>query len=65
MEYKIITETSTSSLELKINNMIGKGWKPLGGVSIGTNLRDNKPTHSNYSSQVMLIQTMIKEVVKK
>ncbi len=65
MEYKIITGTSTLQLELSVNNMISKGWKPLGGVSIGTNLKDNKTTSSNYSYQVMLIQTMIKEVVKK
>ena len=32
--YIIITETSSSQLELRVNYYLEQGYKPLGGVSI-------------------------------
>lgn len=36
MQYLIITDYDIKILQRKINRMMGKGWKPLGGVVVFT-----------------------------
>jgi hypothetical protein len=33
MEYKILENSSAAKLENEVNMLIGKGWKPAGGVA--------------------------------
>ena len=35
MVYKIVEGTDPQVLEVKVNELIGKGWKPLGGPVAG------------------------------
>ena len=67
MDYKIITSWTLDLLESKVKEMIKKGWKPIGGVSVGHNVSSgNKPiTMTNYKNNVVLYQSMIKEDDKK
>ena len=66
MDYKIITSTSIDELENKVKQMIKLGWKPTGGVSIGTRLINDIPkTNLNqFKDIVMYIQTIIKDDVQ-
>jgi hypothetical protein len=67
MDYKIITSTSTDELENKVKQMIKQGWKPIGGVSIGTRIvNDNYklPNLNQFKDMVMYIQTIIKDDVQ-
>ena len=40
-DYIILSESSPEWLEKKVNTFIGKGWKLLGGVSVGIGGADN------------------------
>ena len=67
MDYKIITSTSTDELESKVKQMIKLGWKPIGGVSIGTRIvNDNYklPNLNQFKDMVIYIQTIIKDDVQ-
>ena len=65
MEYKIITKQSLILLEKEIEIMIKKGWKPIGGVSVGQIISDEKIRSVDYFNKVTLYQSMIKEDDKK
>lgn len=67
MDYKIITSTTIDELENKVKEMIKLGWKPIGGVSIGTRTLNDKlklPNLGNFKDMVMLTQTMIKDDIQ-
>lgn len=34
MKYRILSMNSDSSMERLVNQYIGKGWKPLGGIAV-------------------------------
>jgi len=34
MEYKIVKEITTYSLEKKVNELLDEGWEPTGGILI-------------------------------
>lgn len=46
MKYRVIVETSSKSLEDRVNSFIEIGWIPQGGVSVSSN---------GYYSQAMII----------
>ncbi len=54
MLYKIIEETSISSLEHTVNLMMESGWKPIGGITI-------KMDQSNNSNQLIYLQSLLND----
>jgi len=36
MKYRILSMNTDSSMERLVNEYIGKGWKPLGGIAVRT-----------------------------
>jgi hypothetical protein len=64
MEQKIITSSSASGLNEKIEKMIVEGWKPLGShqvVVIHSQNRFAGTQHRDTLHQVEYSQTMMKE----
>ena len=52
-QYLIVQEDMVVSLAIKVNDLIGKGFKPIGGVAIGK---------TNYNKETIYCQAMIREV---
>lgn len=36
MEYKIVFDSFPEGLEDKVNEMIGQGWRPQGGIAVSS-----------------------------
>lgn len=51
-QYLIAQEDMVVSLAIKVNDLIAKGFKPIGGVAIG----------KNFCGKIQYCQAMIREV---
>ena len=54
MEYKIVNKFSGELLEYYVNDLISKGWEPIGGICVNTDEFDRE----------CLYQAMIKKGAK-
>ncbi len=65
MEYKLVLENDGIELMKTVNGLIADGWKPLGGVSVTTEVRESAPkmfwNAHGYSSNLVLAQAMIRD----
>lgn len=52
MEYKIVNNFSRELLEYDVNDLISKGWEPIGGICVNT---------GEFGRKVCLYQAMIKK----
>lgn len=67
MEYKLIMENDGVKLMKVVNKLIADGWKPLGGVSVSTEIRESAPKMfwqgNGYNSNLILAQAMTRDIV--
>lgn len=50
MKYKIVTKSNKHRIESEVNELISKGWKPIGGVSYSDELDEY--------NQAMIMETI-------
>ena len=61
MEYILLKKTDAGELVAEVNNMISKGWRPLGGVSIAFGRIRNNYGAKAWVEVLFHVQAMIKE----
>ena len=64
MKYKILTDTSASGLNVKVQDMIEIGWKPKGGHKVVEKHHQPKYSGSQHMQTVIrseYSQTLVKE----
>jgi len=52
MEYSVIKESELENLIDDVNKAIKEGWRPQGGVSVGT-FRDSDNTYKHYAQAMI------------
>lgn len=61
MQYKIVFEATAKELESKVNELLNKGWEPLGGVSVSETLEQNVGVFNREEYSMSFVQAMIKK----
>lgn len=62
MEYRVVVETSTTTLTQSVNSLLNEGWELQGGVSGHTQTTNTRNSIPNSSHQQMWAQAMIKKI---
>ena len=64
MEYKVVSSPSPEGLTKLVKELIGEGWKPVGGHSVVENHRQNRFSGTQHRDTIISTeysQTIIKE----
>lgn len=56
-EYTILTAGDASTLSTNVNNLIGRGWEPQGGVTVAETLNPDAEEADELWAQAMVKKT--------
>ncbi|MDP1573116.1 MAG: DUF1737 domain-containing protein [Pseudomonadota bacterium] len=61
MQYKVVFEVTATELESKVNELLNRGWEPLGGVSVSETLEQDVGVFNREEYSMSFVQAMIKK----
>jgi hypothetical protein len=61
MQYKVVFEVTAKELESKVNELLTRGWEPLGGVSVSETLERDVGVFNREEYSMSFVQAMIKK----